>query len=196
MNLKKPNYAWYAVYTKVNSEKKIFEALQENKIESYLPLKKSLRQWSDRKKWIEEPLFRCYLFVKVSHIEFFNVLSVPGVVCYVRFGGRPQTIPDNQIENIRTLIRQDKIDVVVSKEKLKRGKKAEVLVGPLKGLKGEIIEVSGQYRILIRVESIGCCLYANISRDEIKLIDSDDGVNQIYSPAKRVVKKRYQNVEW
>lgn len=171
MNLRKPIYAWYAIYTKVNQEKKIFSNLKEANIECYLPLSKSLKQWSDRKKWIEEPLFRCYLFVKVSYIEFFNVLSSTGVVRYVSFGGSPQTIPDSQIENIQTFIEQAEKDMVLTRKHIAKGAKAEVLYGPLKGIKGEVVHICGQSRILIRVESMGCCLYTNISRDEIKLLN-------------------------
>ena len=178
MNLKKPEYAWYAIYTRVNNEKKIMEYLKEENVECYLPLRKTLRQWSDRKKWIEEPLFHCYLFVKVSYKEFFNVLSAPGVVCYVSFGGRPQSIPDYQIENIKTFVRQDELDVVVSMERFRKGKRAEVLVGPLKGLRGEIVEISGQYRILMRIESIGCSIHANISKDEVRLVESEGILNR------------------
>ncbi|MBN1985399.1 MAG: UpxY family transcription antiterminator [Prolixibacteraceae bacterium] len=196
MNQKKPEYAWYALYTKVNNEKKIFKNLQEENIESYLPIRKSLRQWSDRKKWIEEPLFRCYLFVRVSYKEFFNVLSIPGVVCYVSFGGRPQSIPDDQIMNIKTLVKQEEIDLTVSKERLKKGNKAEVLVGPLKGLKGEIVEISGQYRILIRIETMGFCLHANISKEEVKIIESEsdtDEENSGYKHQNSFLQKRKSN---
>lgn len=192
MTLKKPEYAWYAIYTKVNCEKKIFQGLQEEKVESYLPLRKTLRQWSDRKKWIEEPLFRCYLFVRVSYKEFFNVLSIPGVVCYVSFGGEPQTVPDHQINNVKTLVEQNEIDITVSKERLRKGRKAEVLVGPLKGLIGEIVEVAGQHRILIHIETMGFCLQANISRDEVEILemesDADANPNG-YKPA-NVISKR------
>ena len=171
MKLNKPTYAWYAIYTKPNQEKKIFLNLIEANIECYLPLSKSLKQWSDRKKWVEEPLFRCYIFVRVSYIEFFNVLSSSGVVRYVSFGGKPQTIPDYQIENIRTFVKQVEKDVVLTRKYIAKGAKAEVLYGPLKGIKGEVVQICGQSRILIRVESMGCCLYTNISRDEIKLLN-------------------------
>ena len=76
MLLNKPIYNWYAIYVKPNGEKKILKNLEEEHIECYLPIKKTLRQWSDRKKWIEEPVFRSYVFVRVSHIEFFKVLTV------------------------------------------------------------------------------------------------------------------------
>lgn len=195
MRLEKPKYAWYAIYTKVNFEKKIFQSLQEENIESYLPIRKTLRQWSDRKKWIEEPLFRCYIFVRVSYKEFFNVLSIPGVVCYVSFGGKPQCIPDYQINNVKTLVKQEKIDITVSKERLKKGNKAEVLVGPLKGLIGEIVEVSGQYRILICIESMGFCLHANISKDEVKVLETtSDTVNNNYRSVNFLSKRNLSDI--
>lgn len=170
MNLKTKNYAWYAVYTRANQEKKILRDLTDENIECFLPLKKSLKQWSDRKKWVEEPLFRCYIFVRISYVEFYDVLITPGVVCYVSFGGRPQTIPDIQIENLKTMIKQNEMEVTLTHNKLAKGVKAEVIFGALKGMQGEIVQIYGQSRILIRVESLGCCLYANISNDEIKLI--------------------------
>jgi transcription antitermination factor NusG len=171
MIVKKPSYKWYAVYTKVNSEKKIRTQLEEQNIECYLPLKRTLRQWSDRKKWVEEPLFRSYIFVKVSHAEFFNVLDISGVVCYVSFGGRAQSIPEYQIGNIKTFVKQEEKEISLTQELVQKGLKAEVLWGPLKGVKGEIVELSGQYRILIRVETIGCSLYANITKEEVKILE-------------------------
>lgn len=170
---KKPIYAWYAIYTKPNAEKKILKLLEEQNIECYLPLKKSLRQWSDRKKWIEEPLFRCYLFVKVSHIEFFKVLEIPGTVKYVSFGGKPQDIPESQIENIGILIEQQEREIFLSRENIKKGKNVEVLCGPFKGMQGEIVKIYGNYRIVIRIDALGCNLYANIMKDEIKLAQDE-----------------------
>lgn len=178
MDFKKPVYSWYALYTKVNREKKVQENLKEANIESYLPLSKTLRQWSDRKKWIEEPLFRCYIFVRVSNLEFFSVLKFDGVVKYVSFGGSPQTIPDNQIDNIRTLIKHKQEEVILTKDHVAKGVKAEVLYGPLKGVKGEVVEILGQSRILIRIESIGCSLHTNISRDEIRLLNGEEENNK------------------
>lgn len=106
MTLEKSNYQWYAVYTRANGERKLLENLQEKNIECYLPMKKVLKVWSDRKKWVEEPLFRCYLFVKVSNKEFFTVLNTLGCVYYISFGGKAQSIPEIQITNIKTFLAQ------------------------------------------------------------------------------------------
>jgi transcription antitermination factor NusG len=170
MYLQKPVYKWYAVYIRANNEKKVFDHLKEQNIECYLPIKKTLRKWSDRKKWIDVPLFRCYVFVNVSYIEFFRVLRIPGVVYYVSFGGEPQSIPDNQIEYIQRLVEQEDREVEVSYNDLKKGSEAEILVGPLKGLHGEVVRLNGQFRLVIRLMSMGVSIHANVLKDEVKLI--------------------------
>ncbi len=170
MILEKQNYQWYAVYTRANGEKKLFDSLREKKIECFLPVRKILKFWSDRKKWVEEPLFRCYIFVKVSYKEFFNVLNTPGAVCYVSFEGRAQSIPEIQINNIRMFLDQIDHEITMTFEKIQKGVKVEVLNGSLKGIQGEVTNLYGQTRLVIRIESMNCSLYANISRDEVKLI--------------------------
>lgn len=165
----KPIYDWYAIYTKTNGEKRIHKNLLDEKIECYLPLTKKLRQWSDRKKWIEEPFFRNYLFVRVSRLEFFDVLNVAGVFNYISFGGRPQKIPTEQIDNIKRLIEQQEREVNLSRGNIQKGQNAEVIFGPFKGMKGEVVKICGNYRIVIRVDALGCSVYANISKDEINI---------------------------
>ena len=173
MILEKQNYHWYAIYTRANGEKKLFNNLQEKNIECYLPTRKVLKVWSDRQKWVEEPLFRCYIFVKVSYKEFFNVLNTPGAVCYVSFGGRAQSIPESQIENVRTFLSQCDHEVTLTYESIQKGVTVEVLKGSLKGVKGEVANIYGQTRLLIRIDSMNCSLYANISRDEVKLLEGN-----------------------
>jgi len=174
MSLESPNYQWYAIYTRANAEKKLFDNLKENNIECYLPTRKVLKVWSDRKKWVEQPLFRCYIFVKVSYKEFFTALNTPGVVCYVSFGGKAQSIPEAQINNIRTFLDQCDHEVTVSYERIQKGVSVEVLHGSLQGVKGEVINICGQSRLLIRIDSMNCSLYANISREEVRLLEEKD----------------------
>jgi hypothetical protein len=83
---------WYALYAKPRAEKKLRDRLEEKGVITYLPLQKQLRQWSDRKKWVEEPIFRGYIFVKASEKDFQSILSTPGTVNFVRFGGKPATV--------------------------------------------------------------------------------------------------------
>lgn len=182
MALEKPNYQWYAVYTKANAEKKLFDNLQEKNIECYLPMRKVLKVWSDRKKWVEEPLFRCYMFVKLSYKEFFTALNTPGVVYFVSFSGKAQAIPEIQINNIRTFLSQSDHEVTVSHERIQKGVNVEVLYGSLQGVKGEVINVLGQARLLIRIDSMNCSIYANISREEVMLLE-EKSVQKTYALA-------------
>ncbi len=169
--LEQSNYQWYAVYVRANAERKLFDNLKEKNIECYLPMRKVLKYWSDRKKWVEEPLFKCYIFVKVSYKEFFTVLNTPGAVCYISFGGRAQSIPENQITNIKTFLAQKEHEITVSHERIQRGVLVEVLHGSFKGIKGEVINILGQSRLLVRIDSMNCSLYANIERDEVMLLE-------------------------
>jgi transcriptional antiterminator RfaH len=180
MYLKKANYQWYAIYTRANGEKKLLSNLMEKNIECYLPLKKTLKCWSDRKKWIEEPLFRCYIFVKISYKEFFTALNTPGVVCYISFGGKAQLIPEVQISNIKTFLTQYDHEVTLTYEQIQKGVMVEVLHGSLKGIKGEVINICGQTRIVIRIDSMNCSLYANISKEEVKIL-ADNHVQKTYA---------------
>lgn len=180
MILENQNYHWYAIYTRANGEKKLFENLQEKNIECYLPTRKVMKVWSDRKKWVEEPLFKCYIFVKVSYREFFNVLNTPGAVCYVSFGGRAQSIPEYQITNIRNFLFQCDHEVTLTYERIQKGVSVEVLHGSLKGIKGEVTNIYGQSRLVIRIDSLNCSLYANISRDEVKLLE-EKATNKSFS---------------
>ena len=171
MVIENQKYLWYALYTRANGEKKLLQNLLDKNIECYLPTKKVLKIWSDRKKWIEEPLFKCYIFVKVSYKEFFHVLNTPGAVCYVSFGGRAQSIPENQINNIKNFLSQCDHEITLTYERIQKGVMVEVLAGSLKGIKGEVTNLYGQTRLVIRIESMNCSLYANISRDEVKLLE-------------------------
>ena len=171
MSLEKSNYQWYAIYTRANNEKKLFDNLQEKNIECYLPMRKVLKFWSDRKKWVEEPFFKCYIFVRVSYKEFFKVLNTTGAVCYVSFGGRAQSIPDVQISNIQSFLAQKEHEITVSHERIQRGVSVEVLHGSFKGIVGEVVNILGQSRLLIRIDSMNCSLYANISKEEVKLLE-------------------------
>lgn len=171
MILEKDNYQWYAIYTRANGEKKLFENLQDKNIECYLPMRKVLKYWSDRKKWVEEPLFKCYLFVKVSYREFFKAINTAGAVCYVSFGGRAQSIPEVQINNVRAFLAQSELEVTLSYERIQKGVSVEVQHGTLKGIKGEVINILGQSRLVIRIDSMNCSLHVNISREEVKALN-------------------------
>jgi transcriptional antiterminator RfaH len=179
MILEKSNYKWYAIYTKANGEKKLFENLQEKNIECFLPTRKVLKNWSDRKKWVEEPLFKCYLFVKVNNKQFFNAVNTAGAVCYVSFGGKAQSIPEIQINNIKTFLSQSEQEVTISYDRIQKGVNVEVVHGSLKGITGEVTDLYGQARLVIRIESMNCSLHVNISREDIRVMDDKKEIKRL-----------------
>lgn len=170
MDLNKNVYAWYAIYTQVNKEKRVLDYLLRRGIECYLPVRKSLHQWSDRKVWIDEPLFPRYVFVRVSSTEFFDVYAAPGVISYVMFGGRAQSVPAEQIDQVRKMISQQEREVVVSREHIEKGGHAEIIYGPFKGITGEVVRVCSNYRIIVRLEALGCNVYATVPVDELRIL--------------------------
>lgn len=161
------NKNWYAVYTKSRAEKKLFQLLSGKNIDSFLPLKKELRQRSDRKKWIETPLLSSYLFVHISHQEYFDVLNTPGAVKYVSFEGKAVPIPDEQIATLKRFTQNEPEDLQVYYGHLDPGEYVEVVSGPLRGIKGEVLEMRGKYRILLRFDTLGCCVHAEVAANGI-----------------------------
>ena len=144
---------WYAIYTHPRAEKQVAERLREKGIHVYLPLQKKLRQWSDRKKWVETPLFSSYVFVKIDRRFYDSVLKTQGVVKYITFEGRAATIPQDQIDNLRIVV-DSNADVETSWEKYQKGERVIVNGGALKGLSGELISDGGRKKVLVRVDRL------------------------------------------
>ncbi|RYE30640.1 MAG: UpxY family transcription antiterminator, partial [Sphingobacteriaceae bacterium] len=98
---------WYPVYTRSRTEKQAFDLLQKKGIEAYLPLQKTLKQWSDRKKWVTEPLFQSYLFVHITPKQQTEVLMTKGIVRFLYHAGKIANMPDQQIDEIQLLLAND-----------------------------------------------------------------------------------------
>lgn len=152
---------WYAAYTKSRTEKKVFEELQQNGIEAYLPLQRKLKQWSDRKKWVEEPLLRCYIFVNIELKDYYRVLNTRGVVRYITFEGKAVPIPENQIDVLRKIVATE-ADVEVTSDRFAPGDKVKVVGGPLLGLEGEMVDYRGSRRVMVRFDQLGQHLLVSI----------------------------------
>ncbi|HLN74529.1 MAG: UpxY family transcription antiterminator [Methylococcaceae bacterium] len=148
-------YCWHAVYVKSRAEKKAQLDLQTQGIETFLPLQRKLRQWSDRKKWVEMPLIAGYLFVKICRKEYDQVLQSSNVVTYVRFEGKAAIVPDVQIEYLKLMLSQQDTEVELTREKLKPGQTVEVVAGPFIGLKGKLQKIKGKSKVAVELEQLG-----------------------------------------
>ncbi|MFZ5940807.1 MAG: UpxY family transcription antiterminator [Bacteroidota bacterium] len=144
---------WHAVYTRPRAEKQVWQRLNDQGIEAFLPLRKTLRQWSDRKKLVEIPLFTSYVFVKIDRSDYDRVLQVPGVVKYIFFEGRAAVIRQREIDNLRILV-DSNADVETTWERFEKGEQVVVTAGALKGLSGELISQGNRKRVLVRIDRI------------------------------------------
>ena len=155
--------AWYAVYTKSRFEKRLAGLLGEKGIEAYVPLRKVLRQWSDRKKLVDEPLIRSYCFVNIAPDRYTDVLHTPGAVRFVFFGGKPAAIPARQIDTLKAVTGSNVEVDAISLKGIKPGRLVRVTAGPLSGITGEILRVGAANKVVIRIEHLSQGLILSIS---------------------------------
>lgn len=159
MDRSKPH--WLAIYTRPRNERKVFERLLALGHEAYLPLQKRLKQWSDRKKWVNEPLLPSYVFVKTTQPHYFEILAVHGIVKFVSFGKEPSLIPEDQILLLRSLIEQD-IEIETIEQNFEPGETVEVQFGSLAGFTGEMVNYKGKNRVIISIDHVSHRLMATL----------------------------------
>lgn len=162
--------SWYVIYTRSRAEKKVRDELTFNNIESFLPLQKQLRQWKDRKKWVEIPLMSGYCFVRINRKEYEKVLQTQGVVCFIKFEGKAAEIPDSQIEYLKQMLGQYDFEVNVTAENFSPGKKVEVIAGPMIGLRGELVETRGKNKFILRFTQINSVFTVEIPASHLSLL--------------------------
>ncbi|MFN0254773.1 UpxY family transcription antiterminator [Pedobacter ureilyticus] len=147
-------YRWYPVYTNSRAEKKAYQELQKKGIEAYLPLRKEVKQWSDRKKIVEEPLFKSYLFVKISNKEHAEVLMTAGINRFLYFSGKIAVMPDKQMEDLKLLMSSGE-DLELISHDIKPGEKVIVNAGPFKGMIAELVSIQNKKSLVLKLENLG-----------------------------------------
>jgi len=156
-------FNWYAVYTKPRNEKKLVSRLLEKGIEAYVPLRKTLKQWSDRKKFVEETLITSYAFVKIRKEQYQDVLNTPGAVRYIWFSGKPAVIPDKQIEALK-LITGASVEIECVPDTIPKGSLVRISSGILKGFTGELVNFAGKHKVVLRVDHLDKIFLLTISQ--------------------------------
>ena len=127
---------WLAVYTRPRWEKKVTQLLAEKGVESYCPLNKVRRKWSDRVKIVEEPLFKSYVFVKVGNDDRTTVRMTPGAINFVYWDGKPAVIREKEIIAIKRFLDEYK-NVEVQTRELKINQRVRVTNGSLMDQEGK-----------------------------------------------------------
>jgi len=142
---------WYAAYTMPKFEKRIYGELIKRNVEAYLPVQQVFRQWSDRVKKIELPLFPNYIFVRNQQCNASRAIQTRGILRFVSFDGRPATISEENIAIIKKL-ESEELEV---EPNLVEGAAVRIIRGPLAGFQGKLFSKKGRSRFGVHIDSIG-----------------------------------------
>ena len=162
------NLNWYAVNTRPRWEKKVAQILDVKGIENYCPLNKVVKQWSDRKKIIFEPLFKGYVFVRVEEQKKWDLKRIEGILNYVYWLGKPAKIKPEEINIIKKFLNEFS-EIVVEKIGLQVNQKVRIRQGVLMNYEGILLELSGS-RAFVKIESMGLQLSAHFDKKNLENI--------------------------
>ena len=163
---------WYAVYTRPRSEKKLAEGLQKLGIEHYLPLLRTRKKWSDRYKWVEEPVFASYLFV---HIEFerdsLRVLKLPQAVYFVSTEGAPTVIEAGDLELLRLAVDHYAESLVIRDTSvLTAGETVRIKDGPFAGKEAVIERIQGKTLVVVAFPALNKSVQVELPVEQLTRI--------------------------
>ena len=145
---------WHALYTKPRNEKKVAERLSENEFEVFCPLIKTVRQWSDRKKKVQVPMFPSYIFACVNEADRHELLKDPGILNFVFWLGKPAVVRDEEMAAIKT-IAEGGDDIRVTGSGFEKGQFVRIPEGPFKGLTGTVNKLDSR-KVIVYVEQLDC----------------------------------------
>jgi transcriptional antiterminator RfaH len=163
---------WYVVYTKRFQELKLeeyfmaFSSSRSLNYQSYLPLTKEVKTWSDRKKIKKVPLFNNYLFIKHDESGFHNIKKMPGFVEYVRFGKYPSLVPEEQIMMVKAVLEADCF-ATSGVRSLVKGERVRIIKGPMEGMEGELIKDQLNLKVAIEVTYLERSLQVSVPINNI-----------------------------
>lgn len=145
-----PGSFWHVVYTRHQHEKAVAGSLEGKGFKVFLPLYSTVRQWKDRARELDLPLFPCYVFVQGGLERWLDVVVTPGIYSLVVSGGRPAVIPQAEIDAIRQGV--EKGVRVEPHPFLKCGDVVRVKSGVLEGVEGILVRKKNRFRLVLSVE--------------------------------------------
>lgn len=161
---------WFALYIKPRQEFKAEEQLKSIDVQYYLPVITRLKQWSDRKKRVSEPLIRGYIFIYGNERERLSALEQTSVIRCIHEHGRPAAIPDWQIESLKKMI-EYKAEYFIQ-EGLVAGSRVEITAGPFTGVRGVVQSSPEGKTIAVTIELLNRSVVAYLPKESIlRIID-------------------------
>ncbi len=170
---------WYIIYTRPDCEKKVTALLLKNNMEAYCPLIGKSKQWSDRKKRIEEPLFISYVFVYVSMAELASIKQVPGAVSLVHWLNKPAIVAADEIAAIKSFTNNYK-RISLEKMPVNMSETVRVMDTPLLNRDGNVVQIRLR-TVKIALPSLGYSLIAEFEKSGIQLVNEEEKKQNLVS---------------
>jgi transcription antitermination factor NusG len=159
---------WHAIFTRHQHEKAVASALSCKGHEVYLPLYVSARRWQDRIKRLSLPLFPGYVFVREGLDRQFQIVTTPGVISVVGWGGRPAIVPQDQLNAVRRIV-EGRYPVEACRY-LECGDRVRVKAGPLAGVEGILTRKKGLTRLVVSMDLLGRSAAVEIDHSNVEPI--------------------------
>ena len=159
---------WYVLYTRSRFEKKLLRELASRQVEVFLPMRETISRWKDRKKKVWVPLFPGYIFINHEDTpeNRYRILNIPGAVQFVSVRGRSNPVPEEQIMAIRRFLETGLS--FAPYPYIKIGTQVEVIAGPLKGIRGILVEKRGKFRFVLQVDMIRQAISIEIDAFDVR----------------------------
>lgn len=162
---------WVAVKTMSRHEKTVYKSLLDKKYEVYLPIRKELHKWKDRKKWVDVPLISTYVFCKIVKENLFYINNEKGVSRVITFGNEVAIVSEKEIEYMKLLVSSEYELFIKGIAELKKGKKVRVLAGYCEGMEGYIIKSSKDGNFAVQIDSISMMIQTTIEKEYLQIIE-------------------------
>ena len=160
---------WFVLYVNSRAEKKVAERLAHKGFEVFCPMKIELRQWSDRKKQVEVPYFRSYVFVRMEKTSRLKVLETPGVVNFVYWLKEPAIIRTKEMDQIIHFFESNKQNEILETS-IEEGQEVNVIDGALKDLKGIVIK-KNKHQVILEMRSLGLAFKVQLRKESVQRVE-------------------------
>ena len=164
---------WVAFYTLPRTEKKVLPKVEDMGYEAYLPLKRELHKWHDRKKWVEVPLIPSYIFVKVMKKDIYYLEGIDGICRAISFGTKTNVsiVTQKDIDAMHRLVESGEKLYVENLESLRKGSKVRVIGGPFENMEGMLISDCKKGNFVVRLESISMGVQLQIEKELLQFVE-------------------------
>jgi transcription antitermination factor NusG len=166
---------WFVVYTRSNAEKKLADELKKNGFTVFLPTYTTVRQWSDRKKKVVVPLIKGIVFIHTTQKDLNGVYDFHNAVGILKENAQPGVVRAEEIENLEIIANEWNGDLVETNQatQLKKGDQIKVERGPFAGLTGELVNINGKHRVVVRLRSLQVEFAVNVSQNAVRRLNGE-----------------------